>query len=57
MKKCKAVVRSDYVGCDMEFEFEMPDDCTQEEIENEAWKEIKNNLEWYAEIIDEESEG
>ena len=37
----------------MEFEFEVDDNTTEQEMQNEAWEVIKDNLEWYAEFLDE----
>lgn len=53
MKKYKVVLESSYVNADEEFEFEMPDDATEEEIEKEAYEILMGNLSWYYEVIDE----
>lgn len=52
MKKYKAVLESHYYGCDEEFEFEAPDDATEEEINDIAWETLTSNIEWYWEGVE-----
>ena len=37
MRTLKGTVSLGYVGADTEFEFEVPDDATEEEINEECW--------------------
>lgn len=53
MKCYKAILESSYYGADEEFEFEAPDNATEEEISDIAYEVIKANLQWHW----EESEG
>lgn len=41
------VLESRYVGAEEEFEFEVDDDATEEEINEAAYQTIINNIEWY----------
>lgn len=46
MKTIKGYVRTNKVGSDCEFEFEVEDDCTDEEIEEEAREAMFEQIEW-----------
>lgn len=46
MKRFKGVIRTDRVGSDCEFEFEVEDNANQEEIELEAREAAFNYVEW-----------
>lgn len=41
------VLESSYYGADEEFEFEVDDNATEEEINEAAYQTIVNNIEWY----------
>lgn len=41
------VLESNYYGCDEEFEFEVDDDATEEEIEQAGLETILSNICWY----------
>ena len=44
---------TDVVGSEVEFELEVEDDATEEEIDKLAWKEAANWMEWYWEEAEE----
>ncbi|WP_169126103.1 DUF7167 family protein [Aromatoleum evansii] len=46
MRTFKGVIRTDIDGSDCEFEFEVADDATEEEIEVEARDAAFNHIEW-----------
>ena len=52
MAHYKAILKSSYYGSDEEFEFEAPDNATEEEINKIAYETIKANLEWYWEKME-----
>lgn len=53
----KAILESSYYGADEEYEFEAPDNATEEEINEIAYEVIKSILQWHWEKSEEESEG
>lgn len=53
MRKIKGVIMTDVVGSEVEFELEVEDDATEEEIDKLAWKEAANWMEWYWEEAEE----
>ena len=38
MRTIKGTISLEYVGTDVEFEFEVPDDATEEEISKTGWE-------------------
>ena len=51
MRTFTGVIRTDNVGSECEFEFEVEDDATPEQIEFEAWEAAFNHIEWsYSEV-------
>lgn len=50
----KAILESSYYGADEEYEFEAPDNATEEEISNLAFETIKQNIEWHWELAESE---
>lgn len=55
MKRYEVAIESSYVGADEEYEFEMPDDATEEEIEKEAYDTLMGNFVWHYEEVGEQS--
>lgn len=53
MRKIKGVIMTDVVGSEVEFELEVEDDATKEEIDKLAWGEAANWMEWYWERVEE----
>ena len=53
MRKIKGVIMTDVVGSEVEFELEVEDDATEEEIDKLTWEEAANWLEWYWEEVSE----
>ena len=53
MRKIKGVIMTDVVGSEVEFELEVEDDATEEEIDKLAWVEAANWMEWYWERVEE----
>lgn len=53
MRKIKGVIMTDVVGSEVEFELEVEDDATEEEIDKLAWEEAANWIEWYWEEVKE----
>jgi hypothetical protein len=53
VRKIKGVIMTDVVGSEVEFELEVEDDATEEEIDKLAWKEAANWMEWYWEEAEE----
>ena len=56
MKTYKVVLESSYYGVDEEFEFEAPDNATEEELEDEALDILLMNINWHYELIESEVE-
>lgn len=53
MRKFKVIVETGYAACNLVGSFEVEDNATEEEIEQEA-REVKNSLtEWYYEEVKE----
>ena len=50
----KAILESSYYGADEEYEFEAPDNATEEEINEIAYETITANLQWHWEKSEEE---
>jgi len=46
MKKFKGTIRTNKQGSDCQFEFEVEDDATEEEIDAEAREVAFENIEW-----------
>lgn len=47
MASYKAILENSYCGADEEFEFEAPDNATEEELNSIAYKTIIENLHWH----------
>lgn len=47
MRTIKGVVSLGYAGADVEFEFEVPDDATEEEINQECWEYANSYINCY----------
>ena len=47
MRTLKGTVSLGYVGPDVEFEFEVPDDATEEKIDKECWEMGMEYVECY----------
>ena len=47
MRTLKGTVSLGYVGADVEFEFEVPDDATEEKIDKECWEMGMEYVECY----------
>jgi len=56
MASYKAILESSYYGADEEFEFEAPDNATEEEIDKIAHETIIENLQWHWEKSEEEED-
>lgn len=52
MKTYTVVLESRYYGADEEYQYDMPDDATEEEIIEEGLKVLHDNLEWYIKELD-----
>lgn len=46
MRKVKAYLDTGFAGCRIEEEFEVEDDATQEQIEEEAREAVFNSIDW-----------
>lgn len=46
MRQFKGFIKTDMVGSECEFEFEVGDEATEEEIEQEARDAAFDNVEW-----------
>lgn len=56
MREFKGVIRTDKIGSECEFEFEVEDSATPEEIEQEAREAAFNYVEWsYNEVTNGQS--
>ena len=47
MKKFKGFIEIGIANAVREFEFEMPDDCTEDQIHEQVWEEACNRIEVY----------
>ena len=47
MRTLKSTVSLGYVGADVEFEFEVPDDATEEEIDEACWESATEYIDCY----------
>ena len=56
MKTVKVYRESSYVGAEEEYEIEVEDDATEEEIAEAAYEEILANLNWYYEVEEEDAD-
>lgn len=56
MRKFKGCISTDKVGSDCEFEFEMDDDATDDEIEAECREMALDHVEWWYEEVSEDKE-
>lgn len=55
MRKIKAYLDTRFAGCRIEEEFEVEDDATQEQIEEEAREAVFNSIDWgWHEVLDSE---
>lgn len=55
MRKIKAYLDTGFAGCRIEEEFEVEDDATQEQIEEEAREAVFNSIDWgWNEVLDSE---
>ena len=53
MRKIVVYLNADIVGGDIEVEFEVKDDATDDEIEKEAFQQAMNFVDWYWEEVKE----
>lgn len=53
MIRIKGTIRTNMVGSECEFEFEMPDNATDKEIEDAARDAAFEFVDWYYEVEDE----
>lgn len=53
MRKIRAYLNANIVGGDIEVEFEVEDDATDDEIEKEAFQQVMNFVDWYWEEVKE----
>lgn len=57
MRKIKAYLDAGFAGCRIEEEFEVEDDATQEQIEEEAREAVFNSIDWgWHEVLDSEED-
>lgn len=57
MRKIKAYLETGFAGCRIEEEFEVEDDATQEQIEEEAREAVFNSIDWgWHEVLDSEED-
>lgn len=57
MRKIKAYLDTGFAGCRIEEEFEIEDDATQEQIEEEAREAVFNSIDWgWHEVLDSEED-
>ena len=56
MKTVKVYRESSYVGAEEEYEIEVEDDATEEEIAEAAYEEILANLNWYYEVEEKDAD-
>lgn len=47
MKRFEGIITTDVIGSECEFEFEVDDDATEDEIEREAKNAAFNYIEWW----------
>lgn len=56
MRKFKGRIMTNIIGSEVDFEFEVDDDATEEEIEEEAKEAAFNYIDWgYEEVINTEN--
>lgn len=53
MRKIVGHLNADIAGYDLEVEFEVEDDATDDEIEKEAFQQVMNFVDWYLEEVKE----
>ena len=53
MRKIVGHLNADIAGYDLEVEFEVEDDATDDEIEKEAFQQVMNFVDWYWEEVKE----
>ena len=57
MRKIKAYLDTGSAGCRIEEEFEVENDATQEQIEEEAREAVFNSIDWgWHEVLDSEED-
>ena len=56
MKTVKVYRESSYVGAEEEYEIEVEDDATEEEIAEAAYEVIFANLNWYYEVEEKDAD-
>ena len=57
MRKIKAYLDTGFAGCRIEDEFEVENDATQEQIEEEAREAVFNSIDWgWHEVLDSEED-
>ncbi len=56
MRTFKGVIRTDAVGSECEFEFQVDDNATKDEIEKEAKEAAFENVEWFYDEIEKGQE-
>ncbi len=54
MRKIVAHLNADIAGHDLEVEFEVEDDATEDEIDKEAFQQVMNFVDWYWEEVEKE---
>ena len=54
MRKIVAHLNADIAGHDLEVEFEVEDDATEDEIDKEAFQQVMNFANWYWEEVEKE---
>ena len=54
MRKIAAYLNADIAGYDLEVEFEVEDDATEDEIDKEAFQQVMNFVDWYWEEVEKE---
>lgn len=54
MRLIKACLNADTAGNDLEVEFEVEDNTSDDEIEKIAWEELCSHIDWYWEEVNEE---
>ena len=53
MRKIAVYLNANIAGYDLEVEFEVEDDATDDEIEKEAFQQVMNFVDWYWEEVKE----
>lgn len=57
MRKIKAYLDTGFAGCRIEEEFEVEDDATQQQIEEEAREAVFDSIDWgWHEVLDSQED-